>query len=72
MNFIVGVLEEKDALTQAQQQFIDYRDTVNYKTMAIILYIENLRSNKKALEELKEIKNLRSFEYKLIELCLDK
>ena len=72
MNFIVGVLEEKDALTQAQQQFIDYRDTVNYKTMAIILYIENLRNDKEVLRELKEIKNLRSFEYKLIELCLDK
>ena len=71
MNFIVGVLEEKDALTQAQQQFIDYRDTVNYKTMAIILYIENLRNEKEVLRELKEIKNLYEFEYRLIELCLE-
>ena len=71
MNFIVGVLEEKDALTQAQQQFIDYRDTVNYKTMAIILYIENLRNDKEVLRELKEIKNLSEFEYRLIELCLE-
>lgn len=71
MNFIVGVLEEKDALTQAQQQFIDYRDTVNYKTMAIILYIENLRNDKEVLRELKEIKNLYEFEYRLIELCLE-
>lgn len=71
MNFIVGVLEEKDALTQAQQQFIDYRDTVNYKTMAIILYIENLRNDKEILRELKEIKNLYEFEYRLIELCLE-
>ena len=71
MNFIVGVLEEKDALTQAQQQFIDYRDSVNYKTMAIILYIENLRNDKEVLRELKEIKNLYEFEYRLIELCLE-
>ena len=71
MNFIVGVLEEKDALTQEQQQFIDYRDTVNYKTMAIILYIENLRNDKEVLRELKEIKNLYEFEYRLIELCLE-
>ena len=71
MNFIVGVLEEKDALTQAQQQFIDYRDTVNYKTMAIILYIETLRNDKEVLRELKEIKNLYEFEYRLIELCLE-
>lgn len=67
----MGVLEEKDALTQAQQQFIDYRDTVNYKTMAIILYIENLRNDKEVLRELKEIKNLYEFEYRLIELCLE-
>ena len=71
MNFIVGVLEEKDALTQAQQQFIDYRDSVSYKTMAIILYIENLRNDKEVLRELKEIKNLYEFEYRLIELCLE-
>ena len=67
----MGVLEEKDALTQEQQQFIDYRDTVNYKTMAIILYIENLRNDKEVLRELKEIKNLYEFEYRLIELCLE-
>lgn len=71
MNFIVGVLEEKDALTQAQQQFVDYRDSVSYKAMAIILYIENLRNDKEVLRELKEIKNLYEFEYRLIELCLE-
>ena len=72
MNFIMSVEEEKDTLTQAQQKFIEYRENVSYKTMAIILYIENLKKNKEALRELKEIKNLYNFEYKLIELCLDK
>ena len=65
-------VEEKDTLTQAQQKFLEYRENVSYKTMAIILYIENLKKNKEALRELKEIKNLYNFEYKLIELCLDK
>ena len=68
----MSVEEEKDTLTQAQQKFIEYRENVSYKTMAIILYIENLKKNKEALRELKEIKNLYNFEYKLIELCLDK
>ena len=39
--------------------------------MAIILYIENLRNDKEVLRELKEIKNLYEFEYRLIELCLE-
>ena len=68
----MSVEEEKDTLTQAQQKFLEYRENVSYKTMAIILYIENLKKNKEALRELKEIKNLYNFEYKLIELCLDK
>ena len=72
MNFIMSVEEEKYTLTQAQQKFIEYRENVSYKTMAIILYIENLKKNKEALRELKEIKNLYNFEYKLIELCLEK
>ena len=59
-------------INKAQEEFLQYRDDVNYKTMAIILYIEKLKNNKEELKELKKIKNLRSFEYKLIELCLDK
>ena len=59
-------------INKAQEEFLQYRDDVNYKTMAIILYIEKLKNNKEVLNELKKIKNLRSFEYKLIELCLDK
>ena len=59
-------------INKAQEEFLQYRDDVNYKTMAIILYIEKLKDNKEVLKELKKIKNLRSFEYKLIELCLDK
>ena len=59
-------------IKKAQEEFLQYRDDVNYKTMAIILYIEKLKNNKEVLKELKKIKNLRSFEYKLIELCLDK
>ena len=59
-------------INKAQEEFLQYRDDVNYKTMAIILYIEKLKNNKEVLKELKKIKNLRSFEYKLIELCLDK
>ncbi|WP_294358582.1 hypothetical protein [uncultured Clostridium sp.] len=59
-------------INKAQEEFLQFRDDVNYKTMAIILYIEKLKNNKEVLKELKKIKNLRSFEYKLIELCLDK
>ena len=59
-------------INKAQEEFLQYRDDVNYKTMAIILYIEKLKNNKEVLKELKKIKNLRSFEYKLIELCLNK
>ena len=59
-------------INKAQEEFLQYRDDVNYKTMAIILYIEKLKNNKEVLKELKKIKNLRNFEYKLIELCLDK
>lgn len=59
-------------INKAQEEFLQYREDVNYKTMAIILYIEKLKNNKEVLKELKKIKNLRSFEYKLIELCLDK
>lgn len=59
-------------INKAQEEFLRFRDDVNYKTMAIILYIEKLKNNKEVLKELKKIKNLRSFEYKLIELCLDK
>ena len=59
-------------INKAQEEFLQYREDVNYKTMAIILYIEKLKNNKEVLNELKKIKNLRSFEYKLIELCLDK
>ena len=59
-------------INKAQEEFLQYRDDVNYKTMAIILYIEKLKNNKEVLKELKKIKNLRSFEYKLIELCLEK
>ena len=59
-------------INKAQEEFLQYRDDVNYKTMAIILYIEKLKNNKEVLKELKKIKNLRSFKYKLIELCLDK
>ena len=59
-------------INKAQEEFLQYRDDVNYKTMAIILYIEKLKNNKEVLKQLKKIKNLRSFEYKLIELCLDK
>lgn len=60
----------EETLTKAQQEFISYRDNVDYKTMAIILYIEGLRNNKEALMEIKNIKTLRTFEYRLIELCL--
>ena len=59
-------------INKAQEEFLRFRDDVNYKTMAIILYIEKLKNNKEVLKELKKIKNLRSFEYKLIELCLEK
>ncbi|MBU5317770.1 hypothetical protein KQI30_16085 [Clostridium bornimense] len=59
-------------INKAQEEFLQYREDVNYKTMAIILYIEKLKNNKEVLKELKKIKNLRSFEYKLIELCLNK
>ena len=59
-------------INKAQEEFLQFRDDVNYKTMAIILYIEKLKNNKEVLKELKKIKNLRSFEYKLIELCLNK
>ena len=59
-------------INKAQEEFLQFRDDVNYKTMAVILYIEKLKNNKEVLKELKKIKNLRSFEYKLIELCLDK
>ena len=59
-------------INKAQDEFLQFRDDVSYKTMAIILYIENLKKNKEALRELKEIKNLYNFEYKLIELCLEK
>ena len=68
----MSLVKEKKSLTNAQEEFLQYRDDVNYKTMAIILYIEKLKNNKEVLKELKKIKNLRSFEYKLIELCLDK
>ena len=68
----MSLVKEKNSLTKAQEEFLQYRDDVNYKTMAIILYIEKLKNNKEVLKELKKIKNLRSFEYKLIELCLDK
>ncbi|MBU5316239.1 hypothetical protein KQI30_08140 [Clostridium bornimense] len=64
----MDALEEK--FTKAQQEFITYRNSVNYKTMAIILYIERLKNNKEALMEIKNIKTLRTFEYRLIELCL--
>ncbi|CDM70389.1 hypothetical protein CM240_3272 [Clostridium bornimense] len=67
----MDVLNNKNVLTQVQRDFIDYRDTVNYKTMAIILYIEKLKDNKDVLGELKNIKTLRDFEYRLIELCLN-
>ena len=59
-------------INKAQEEFLQFRDDVNYKTMAIILYIEKLKNNKEVLKELKKIKNLRSFEYRLIELCLEK
>ena len=59
-------------INKAQEEFLQFRDDVNYKTMAIILYIEKFKNNKEVLKQLKKIKNLRSFEYKLIELCLDK
>ena len=59
-------------INKAQEEFLQFRDDVNYKTMAVILYIEKLKNNKEVLKELKKIKNLRSFEYKLIELCLNK
>ena len=68
----MSLVKEKNSLTKAQEEFLQYREDVNYKTMAIILYIEKLKNNKEVLKELKKIKNLRSFEYKLIELCLDK
>ena len=68
----MSLVKEKKSLTNAQEEFLQYREDVNYKTMAIILYIEKLKNNKEVLKELKKIKNLRSFEYKLIELCLDK
>mgnify|MGYP005764963071 CR=1 FL=1 len=68
----MSLVKEKKSLTNAQEEFLQYRDDVNYKTMAIILYIEKLKNNKEVLKQLKKIKNLRSFEYKLIELCLNK
>ena len=68
----MSLVKEKNSLTKAQEEFLQYREDVNYKTMAIILYIEKLKNNKEVLKELKKIKNLRSFEYKLIELCLEK
>ena len=68
----MSLVKEKKSLTNAQEEFLQYRDDVNYKTMAIILYIEKLKNNKEVLKEIKKIKNLRSFEYKLIELCLNK
>lgn len=45
---------EESELNKAQKDFIDYRDNVNYKTMAIILYIEKLKDNKDVLKELKK------------------
>ncbi|WP_294360910.1 hypothetical protein [uncultured Clostridium sp.] len=68
----MSLVKEKKSLTNAQEEFLQYRDDVNYKTMAIILYIEKFKNNKEVLKQLKKIKNLRSFEYKLIELCLNK
>lgn len=59
-------------INKAQEEFLQYRDDVNYKTMAVILYIEKLKDNKDVLRELKNIKTLRDFEYRLIELCLEK
>ena len=59
-------------MDKVKEEFLQYRDDVNYKTMAIILYIEKFKNNKKVLKQLKEIKNLRNFEYRLIELCLAK
>ena len=45
---------------------------MNYKTIPVILYIEKLRNNKEALKEIEKIETLRNFEYRLIELCLNK
>lgn len=59
-------------MDKVKEEFLKYRDDVNYKTIAIILYIEKFKNNKKVLSKLKEIKNLRNFEYRLIELCLAK
>ena len=68
----MSLVKEKNSLTKAQEEFLQYREDVNYKTMAVILYIEKLKDNKAVLRELKNIKTLRDFEYRLIELCLDK
>ena len=32
-------------INKAQEEFLQFRDDVNYKTMAIILYIEKLKDN---------------------------
>ena len=68
----MSLVKEKKSLTNAQEEFLQFRDDVNYKTMAVILYIEKLKDNKAVLRELKNIKTLRDFEYRLIELCLEK
>lgn len=61
-----------EGLTKPQEEFIQYRKDVNYKTIPVILYIEKLRNNKESLKEIEKIETLRDFEYRLIELCLNK